>query len=252
MAHCIFVDSRDRASGTASNFTLTLRESLRMDRYTRLRIDQVRVVNTFRLVNEDNRYLYVLEANGRVRVVTAEIGNYTGASLAANLQNWLGSGYVVEYFTGTNSLRISAGFAFQVLTDEDLLAAPATFPAGASGSTPKSLNLVLGNPFGSTVGVNNTSFTCNYVQLQPYDCVYLRSQRLASQEASGPNGSHDVLCKIGVDVVFGGVCSGEMPLDSSMSLGQFAFKTLDFQLTDRNRDPVTLQDGILTFVVTFS
>jgi hypothetical protein len=215
-------------------------------------------------VNENNRYLYLLEFD-RIRVVTAEVGDYSGASLAANLQVWLNrgalrGGYLVEYLTSTNSLRISTASAdgsFVLLTDAELLTVPqaltvsTTFPSGASASNPRSLNSVLGNP-GGTRDPNNRFYVCTYLQTQPYDCVYLRSQHLASPDASDPNGSHDVLCKIPVDSAFGGVCTGEMPWGLSLHVGGFAHKTIDFQVTDRFRNPVLLQDGAVTFVLTFT
>jgi hypothetical protein len=363
MSHVLFVDSRDRVAGTASKFTLTLRETLKMDVLTRIRVDQLRFVNSFNLVNDRNRYVYVREqaftvsatsrylylrettnnnvtlsaapvrvvelavgtylgaalatalrtkltsgapaemvysvsynsalnqlsvtATGgrflvltdeeialqpllgpsapsssapysvnsmlqtslaartstsflaplgyRVRAVGLELGSYTGANLATNIMARLNAdaspyAYLAEYITTSNSLRIaslSTDAPFRLLTDTELGSMSFAYPAGATGDQPLSLNMVLGNPYGATQSA--TEFLCRFLSTRPYDAVYLRSRQLSTSSADGPNNSHDVLCKVDVDVGFGGIVTGGLPDWVSLSVGAFAHKSLDFE-----------------------
>ena len=81
----LFIDSRDRISGTSSNFRIQLPETLVLPPGRRARIDNLRVPQVFPTIQKDTNDTLVVN-NGAVRTVTIAKGNYNGAGLAAAIQ----------------------------------------------------------------------------------------------------------------------------------------------------------------------
>ena len=84
-----FLNSRRRVSGTPSDFSLDLRETLSVADGCKFRIDQLRLGVAFMLVNENNRNIFFRVGDYVGRAIL-EIGQYSSEQLATTLQFCLG------------------------------------------------------------------------------------------------------------------------------------------------------------------
>ena len=81
MTTSLYIDSRYRATGTPSNFTYELAESLNLHG-ARLRVDVVRFTDSFYTI-ETNRDLYFKGVGNTLDIYYLPIMAYNGARLAA-------------------------------------------------------------------------------------------------------------------------------------------------------------------------
>ena len=243
-----YIDSNDRVAGTPGNFTIQLPEPVQLHEDSKLRIDQVRLNNSFLTVSSANDRFYWMDASLTLRSATLSHGWFSAINLSNNFKAALPSGFTVTYNQALNSLKISNSAGFVIPTDEDLAAWPVWPFAGVSQSNPRSCNGLLNNPGGTSTG---TSYTVPFVTVSPYDFLFLRSQRLASQMCISARGEHDVLCRIDVNQPFGGLLTGGTPTLEALVVGGGTISTLDFQLTDRLGNIVNEVQGSLTFQLTF-
>ena len=77
----IFVDSRDRVSGTSTDFTIQLPENLSLEVGHRGRIDSLRVPLTVPTIDSTNNTILV-QVGATVYTVTFPGANYDGPTLA--------------------------------------------------------------------------------------------------------------------------------------------------------------------------
>ena len=243
-----YIDSNDRVAGTSGNFTIQLPEPVQLSEESKLRVDQVRLINGFLTVSGANDHFYWIDSSLTLRSTTLSHGWFSAINLASNFKAALPSGFNVTYNQALNSLTISNSASFVVPTDDDLASWPAWPFAGTSQGNPRSCNALLNNPGGTTT---NTSYTIPFVTVSPYDFLFLRSQRLASQMSISARGEHDILCRIDVNQPFGGLLTGGTPTLEALILGAGTVHTLDFQLTDRYGNIVDAVHGSLTFQLTF-
>ena len=244
-----YIDSSDRVAGSAGNFTIQLPEPVQLFQESKLRVDQVRLINGFLTVSGANDRFYWLDSTPALRSATLSHGWFSAINLASNFKAALPSGFSVTYNQALNSLTISNSAGFTVPTDADLATWSAPWPfAGTSPRNPCSCNTLLNNPGGI---VTATSYTIPFVTVSPYDYLFLRSKRLASQMCISARGQHDILCRIDVNQPFGGLLTGGTPLQEALILGEGTISAIDFQLTDRLGNIVDPAHGALTFQLTF-
>ncbi len=79
-----YIDSRDRCSGSASNFQVQFMEPAQLFTDSKLRVDQMRVVNSFLIADVHNQNIFLLECYN-VRVVTLPLGWYNAIHLSSIL-----------------------------------------------------------------------------------------------------------------------------------------------------------------------
>ena len=247
----VYIDSRDgEPGGTASSFNIQLPEPISFySESTRLRIDNVRLVNSFRTVGPSNYVIYVLEDES-VRACVLDLGWFSALDVGPKIASALGGRYHVVYDEDNNSLTISHPDDFSILTDAQLAVLGGTWPGppGTGRYTPCSFNNILQNPGGI---VTSNSYTVPFLSISPYDYIFLRSYRLASSRCISKRGEHDVLCRIDVNQAFANVLTGGTPLQEALVIGAGTFVNLDFFVTDRLGNPVALDQGSLTFQLTF-
>ena len=247
----VWIDSRRRASGTPEDFCVQLVNCLRGTDVSAVRVDKVRLTNSFRTVEHSNRYLYLRPGNGSllqgvVVPFALELGFYSAPELAQHIS--LRTGLTCEYISWSNSLRMtSADSDFHLMTDAELAElSPWPGPEGTSPSQPKSFNDVLRNPHGAVV--DDRSFTTLYLNCSRYDNVYLTCSEFSSSRVHGPtHGRHNILCRIDVNTPLGTVLTADFPLNCSIFVGDFVHKSLRFQLTDSFGKLVELNDDSLQF-----
>ncbi len=87
----LYIDSR-MASGTGSDFTLTLNQSVQCPRETVAILDKVIIANTFPTINATIKYIYIQETvcgSTHKTIATLEEGSYHLVDLATKLKEAL-------------------------------------------------------------------------------------------------------------------------------------------------------------------
>jgi hypothetical protein len=243
MTTTIYVDSRAAVSGTSSDFQILLRETVHITAGARLRVDKLRFVDSF-FTTDMGRYIYYKDGAGSIVSYILPEQAYSSTRLAAQIQ--LVTGRETKYAEGTNSIQQVIFPGQEWLSDEALKAYVAGFPPGASGVSPSSINSILG-PGGEDLSGN---LNWNFVKMNPYDDLYLRSRKLACKNVHGTMGDHDVLCKVTLDQGISKVQSEESPPDVYNDIAEASFKTMDFKLTDYLGRVVNLRGRSLSFQLT--
>lgn len=252
------MDSRDAIQKNGNtDFLIQLNENLELGPDTTYRIDSFRMVNSMPNITEKNQNLYV-HISGSTHVVPLPPGNYTAAGLTqimpAQLDSYAGSGWGVTWDSGQNRFKISNSASFHLVNDAELAAGtytPSSWPSGASRSNPLSFNSILGNYANNpALDITATYWQTKFLDLQIYDYVQLRSQRLASHKVTSSRSEHSILLKADVNVAFGEIIEAQTPNFDSIHLGRTPHKALDFQITDRFGAPVPfMYDPRISFVL---
>jgi len=243
MTTTLYIDSCAAASGSDSDFQVTLRETVHIRPGARLRVDKVRFVDSF-LTTDMGRYIYYKDGAGALAYFALPEQAYSGTRLAAQIQVATGRG--TTYAEATNSLTQVVFGGQEWLSDADLKTYTTGFPDGASASVPMSINGVLGPASTESTG----NLVWGFVKMSPYDDLYLRSRKLSCQNVHGAVGDHDILCKITLDQGVSKVQSDDCPSDVYNDITEMSFKTLDFRLTDYLGRVVNLRGRSLSFQIT--
>jgi hypothetical protein len=243
MTTTIYVDSRAAVSGSGSDFSVVLRETVRVSPGARLRVDKLRFVDSF-FTTDMGRLLYYKDGSGSIVYYGLPEQAYSGVRLAAQIQ--LMSGRTTSYSEATNSITQVVFAGQEWLSDVELKTYSAGFPAGFSATAPSSINSILG-PGGED---SNGNLVWSFVKMSPYEDLYLRSRKLAAMNVHGPMGDHDVICKVTLDQGVSKVQSDQSPNDVWNDITDSSFKTLDFKLTDYLGRVVNLRGRSLSFQLT--
>ena len=101
----LYIDSRYRSSGSPSDFTWSLRHTLRGNDMTHLRCEQARIMNSTWTVEEDNRVIYFRGGpqGTTISYIILELGFYTAEQLAAHLTQALSVMQGSAQYIGTSN-----------------------------------------------------------------------------------------------------------------------------------------------------
>ena len=251
-----YVDARFRASGSPSDFTWALRETMHCSDGSQVRADQVKLVNSLWTVEQENRYVYFSFADNVLVQVPLELGFYDGNSMAAHLSLHLGSfGFRAQYVPTSNSVVINNVLPFRFWTDDQIANAPIArwtgFAPETSPGTPLSFNDILKNPGGAVV--TDTQYTIVYYNASRVSEIYLTCQEFISRHCHGPiHGENNILCRIDVNQGPGNILTGTMPMDLALAVGDHSFKAMHFRLQTANGKPIILHDDSLCFILVIS
>ena len=227
----IFVDSRDRISGTTADFSIQLPETLTIAGGShRGRIDHLRIPVVIPTIQAGvNDTLQVL-IGATTYTITIPQANYDGPGLAAQIQSLLASaapgGWTVVYDTSNIAMKITCTNPFTIV--------------GGTYSTQ-----LLSRPYVQT----STSYACTYVTVQGIDVMYLCSPNFQNLDIFGPNGSHDTLVSAVVTCSFGSVLEANMPFDTWFEIPAMTTQQLSFQLRNRSYTVLSTVPNI-SFVLT--
>ena len=256
MTEVFYIDARFRSSGSPSDFTWALRETMHCSDGSQVRADQVKLVNSLWTVEQQNRHIYFSFADGLLRQVVLELGFYDGNSMAAHLSQRLGSfGFNAQYVSTSNSLIINSVLPFRFWTDDQIANAPvagwAGFTSDTSPGTPMSFNDILKNPGGAII--TDTQYTVVYYNASRVTEMYLVCQEFISRHCHGPiHGENNILCRIDVFQGPGNILTGTMPIDLSLPVGDHSFKTMHFRLQTADGEPIILHDDSLRLILVIS
>ena len=254
-----YLSSKTRSSGTAGDFVVPLLRTLSVAEGGRFRIDQLRLGVAFMLVDANNRNLFFMEGSGpnNVRHAVLEIGQYDSQSLATTLAFVMNAaagmqGHVsCQYSTVSGCTLLTytppasnPSWAFSLLSDLDLAttwAGQVSFP-GVDLSNPKSFTSVLGGYTTQQAGAS-TGLIFRFISTQPYDVLFLCSQKLGSSAIQGPRGNSNTLMQITIAQSFAGVQEASMPVDVWISCEGICCHELDFQIQDSSGNVVDMSLG---------
>ena len=227
----IFVDSRDRVSGTTTDFAIQLPQTLNLagGRH-RGRVDNLRipvVVPTIQAGVNDTLQVLI---GATTYTVTLPQANYDGTGLAAALASRLLSAapgsWTVVYDNGNIAMSISCTNPFTIVGG--------TYAAQ-----------LLSRPYTQT----STSYAFTYVSVQGIDVMHLSSPDFSTMDTVGPQVSHDVLLAANVTTPYGSVLEANMPWDTWFDIPAMTKQQLHFQLRNRSYGLLSIVPNI-SFVLT--
>ena len=193
--HKIYIDSRYRSSGTHSDFTFSLAQSIQVpDDYVCI-VNSAQIPNVFQTVNETRNRIYIRLINsGNAEtnlVITLATGQYNGLTLANEIQallNALSVGvFTVSY--GTNTGQLSIGFESSSV---------AIFIISARDDTrPNDALEVIGSELGGrAIFSGETALLPNHVDIAAVRVLYLTSDNFGSFSSLGPRGESNIIRQI--------------------------------------------------------
>jgi hypothetical protein len=226
----IFVDSRDRVSGTSTDFSIQLPETLTLTGTRRMRIDNLRVPLVFPTIQAGKNDTLVVSTSGGTYTATIAQANYAGPQLASAVQSALASVapgvWTVSYDPSNITMTISCSNNFTIL-------------GGTYGD-----QLML-HPYTQSA----KSYKSTDVTVLGLDMMYLSSSRFSNLDTIGPQGAHDTLMCAIVTQEFGSVLDVSMPWDSYIDVPNgLTTQQLDFQLRDRSYNILSIVPNI-SFVI---
>ena len=234
MTRQIFVDSRDRISGTPSNFTIALKHTLNTtDRPHRMRVDHLRLPITIPTITDQTNVLKVSLDGTSFTSVTIPATQYDAISFPQTLRDRLNStiparSWNVVYDLNKISLTISANGFFSLDGD------------GSLNKRLKQHHWIDGGNF--------VEFT--YCPLNGADVIFLCSDQFSSIDNHGPAGSHDVLLPCNITAPFGSVQEFSSTIPDFVSCPPISTNTLTFQLRDRSHTLLTEYLQNVSFLLT--
>ena len=219
----IYVDSRRRVSGSDSNFTFELPETLHMQSSAKMAVYKVRIADAFLSTDRGRNLYWIDQALGTLNNAQLPIGAYTGARLAA----WISSNYASDA-----ELR-------------DLFPNGPGYPQGAYATSPQSINHLLGGSY-----IDGALQIFPWVSMNPFNEVYLRSRELGNAaHILGPLGT-DIICKVIIDKGVGHVMKDQTDDGHLVELrGPITLRTLNFRLTDVDGNEVNTRGTSVSFAL---
>ena len=227
----IFVDSRDRVSGTTTDFTIALPETLNIAGGAhRGRIDHLRVPLTVPTVRTGVNDTIIVRLGAQNYTATIPQANYDGPTLAttiqARLQALAPGAWTVVYDVSNISLSIGCTNPFTIVDG--------TYAAQ-----------LMSRPYTQTAN----QYVFSYASVLGIDVKYLSSPTFATMDTVGPKGAHDTLMAVVVCQPYGSVLLESMPWDVWFDIPAMTTQTLTFQLRDRSYNVLTIVQNISFILV---
>jgi hypothetical protein len=221
----IFVDARDKTSGTPANFTITLPQTLTLGSGHQGRIDDLRLPITTPTIYDGNNGITVSVEGGPEQTVYISVGNYpSGTSLAFAVQNALSGQPGIPGISGSWTVNYDVNTTYMsVVHDKAFVFTGGTY-----------MRRMLDRPY--TRDAEGKVYRFMYVPLQGLDMMYLCSSTFSSLDAVGPKGASDCLCAIPITVGFGSVQAYSMSLSVFVNIPALTTQSLSFQLRDRDHN----------------
>jgi len=250
----LFVDSRDRISGSPQSFCIQLRETLTLSQGNSYRIDNIRiplVIPRIQTGVNDVIYFTSTSAGAGVKSVTLIQGTYSGTDLAAMIHQCFHDQHpegpnpeVTDTIWAASYSNTTAGMSivclvevtFKLLTDDELTKAgvsPArsfcsTLFKDANGTVPTHSTVPAGQLGGGI------SWDFSFVSMVAVDLVYIASSKPSTNDSFGPQGSCDTLAALVINNDFASVLSQSMPTGVWLPCPSISAQQLDFQVRDRS------------------
>ena len=241
---CLFIDSRDRITGSTTDFKIQLPTTLVLEQGTKFRIDNLRIPMCIPLIMQGvNHRLYVRVESGGSNYFYASLpqGSYSGVELAQLIATQLdfaslafaGVDWTVLYNEHMASMTINCTADFEVLTD-------AQASAHWTGPIHNFATKLFANDYAyHDMGVLGKELFFSHVSMVSNDMFYVSSSKFSNPDTLGPQGTCDTLMACVCTSDFASVMDASMPWDTWLTAPAMTTQQLDFQLRARDYKVLT-------------
>ena len=269
----VYIDGCYKVSGTSSNFTIDLPETVQLEDNMLCQIHEVSIPHSWYSINENNNNFYVMKgilppetpSGVTYRKLIIPVGNYTATELATQLQtslNTLDSGsrtnsFSVSYLAGLNKIQIQSNYPeviYTVLTDADVLVDNGVrFVETVDPNNLKSINKVLGvYTTSGDASTNVVPYITGFIDLTPIKNIYLHCNEITNFNQLTVAGNSSIVKKIHVTVPYLGIINdNELSNFDYIDVSGKMLRRLNFRLTDQFNKVVNLNDVDVSFTLTF-
>ena len=264
----LYVDSRTRVFGTASNFAIELPEDIVVREESYAIVDRIAIPHSWYLISERNNRFYVLEDIDRTRLYRTlflEPGNYDIDLLNAELQRLMNSGrlvanpYTVSYNTSLKRIQVTndwqAGEYCYVPTERSLIDFGNLALWEVDTTDLRGVFAQIGMLTGPTVfggdGSGATPITFNNIPMlrDPQTQLFIKGNLGAPGTSFGHCGQ-DILRRVPVTVPKNAVIYDEMLTEyNKVRVSPGSYRTLWFQLVGYDGDEIDLNGCDWSFFV---
>ena len=257
----IHVSSDFRSTGTPSDFSIRLSQSVKLPDDCWALVDNITCDNVFSTVTTNhNDRLYVAEnVSGTItlRVVTIAQGNYSLVSFAAALKTALGSSYTVTPEPAENNISITAtGLTFNILSDEQIQSHDGTGLI-IDKANPRSANKIIKNTTNGNTASSPSNYTyvlafiSGFASLLPVRNIFVHSN-LSDNSVLSPQGLGDCICMIPVSGSYATTIHHNSTSQAdAINVSRRAFDSLTFQLRDGHGNVLNMTDGFFSCSIVF-
>ena len=270
----VYIDSSYKVSGTSSEFTIDLTETVQVEENMLCQIHEVSIPHSWYSIQTgvNDRIFVRVEHTGTgpwtTRVmITLNERDYSVSDLAGHLQvilnNYFNDAefppqrsdmFVVSHSNLLDKIRISVNYndiEFQVIPDSDFLTHPEWFP-DINVNSLNSINKVLPKYNVATYDFN-TSYYSGFVDLQRVKSLYLHCNEISNYNQLTVAGNSSINKKIPVNVPYLGVINdNEISNFDYIDVSGKMLRRLNFRLTDHLNQIVELNGVDISFALTFS
>ena len=269
----VYIDGCFKVSGTSSNFTIDLPETVQLEDNMLCQIHEVSIPHSWYSINEINNNFYVMKgilppetpSGVTYRKLIIPVGNYTATELATQLQaslNTLDSGsrtnsFSVSYLAGLNKIQIQSNYPeviYTVLTDADVLVDNGErFVETVDPNNLKSINKVLGvYTTSGDASTNVVPYITGFIDLTPVKSLYLHCNEISNFNQLTVAGNSSIVKKIPVNVPYLGIINdNELSNFDYTDVSGKMLRRLNFRLTNHLNENINLNEVDISFTLTF-
>ena len=269
----VYIDSSYKVSGTPSDFTIDLPETVQLEDNMLCQIHKVSVPPSWYSINENNNNFYVMKRILRpetpsgvtYRKLIILVGNYTATELATQLEtslNTLDSGsrtnsFSVSYLAGLNKIQIQSNYPeviYTVLTDFDVLVDNGErFVETVDANNLKSINKVLDvYTTSGDASTNVVPYITGFIDLTPVKSLYLHCNEISNYNQLTVAGNSSIVKKINVSVPYLGIINvNELSSFDYIDVRNKMLRRLNIRLSDHLNQNIDLNGVEISFALTF-
>ena len=268
----VYIDSSYKVSGTPSDFTIDLPETVQLEDNMLCQIHEVSIPHSWYSINETNNNFYIMEGilppatpqGVNYRKLINPVGNYTATELATQLEtalNTLDSGgrtnsFSVSYLSTLNKIQIISNYPeviYNVLTDADVLQDTERFVQVVDANNVNSINRVLSNYITAyDASTNVVPFITGFIDLTPVKNIYLHCNEISNYNQLTVAGNSSIIKKINVTVPYLGIINdNELSTFDNIDVSGKMLRRLNIKLTNNLNQVVNLNDVDISFSLTF-
>ena len=270
----VYIDSYSKVSGTSSDFTIDLPETVQLEDNMLCQIHEVSIPHSWYSIQKgvNDRLFIDVEHTGvspwtTRAMITLTEANYNVSELAGHLQTIMNNyfndpefppqradTFAVSHSNPLNKIQISINYndtQFQILPDANVLNFPDWFPDINGADDIQSINRILGN-FTLTTSSFNSPYISGFIDLQRVKSLYLHCNEISNFNQLTMAGNSSIVKKIAVNVPYLGVIHDlELSNFDYVDCSNKTLRRLTFRLTDNLNRTVDLNNVDVSFTLTF-
>ena len=269
----VYIDSSYKVSGTSSDFTIDLPETVQLEDNMLCQIHEVSIPHSWYSINSTNNNLYFRHqiippgviAGITYRKITIPEGNYTAVDLAQTIEIALNllvdtgdrpNTYSLHYNNSTNKISFSSNYAtaiFVVLTDGEIAPVANAFSDPVDVNNLNSINRVIGNTTPATDAYTNVvPYTTNFIDLTPVKNICIHCNEISNYNQLTVAGNSSIVKKVPVNVPYLGIINdNELSAEDYIDVSGKILRRLNFRLSNNLTQTVNLNNVDVSFTLTF-